>query len=183
MPPGLRQRLEAAAAPLRAVARGVSWVGTDNLHITLKFLGDLEDQRAGEIGASLGVAVADIGAFDIALRGLGAFPTPVRPRVIWAGVGTGEQSLAAIANAVERSLAPLGYPADARGFSAHVTLGRVREPRRDPALTDALARAADTDLGPARVDHVVLMRSQLSPHGARYSELAVLPLAVGRPEK
>ena len=159
------------------MARGVSWVGTDNLHITLKFLGDVEDQRAEEIGASLGAAVADIDAFDIALRGLGAFPTPVHPRVIWAGVGTGERSLAAIAAAVERSLAPLGFPADARGFSAHVTLGRVREPRRDPALTDALARAVEAELGSACVDHVVLMRSQLSPRGARYSDLAVLPLA------
>jgi 2'-5' RNA ligase len=160
------------------VARGVSWVGTDNLHVTLKFLGDVEDQRTEEIGASLSAAVADIDAFDIALRGLGAFPTPVRPRVIWAGVGAGEGSLAAIANAVERRLAPLGFPADARGFSAHVTLGRVREPRRDPALTEALARAASLDLGASRVDRVVLMRSQLSRGGARYSELAVASLSV-----
>jgi 2'-5' RNA ligase len=158
-------------------------VDTDNFHITLKFLGDVEDQRAEEIGASLGAAVADIDAFDIALRGLGAFPTPLRPRVIWAGVDAGERWLAAIANAVERSLAPLGFPAEARGFSAHVTLGRVREPRRDPALTEALARAVDVELGSARVDHVVLMRSQLSPRGARYSALAVVPLAVGRPKK
>jgi 2'-5' RNA ligase len=155
-------------------------VGIDNLHITLKFLGDVEDHRAEEIAASLGEAVADVDAFDIALRGLGAFPTRVHPRVIWAGVGVGAPALAVMASAVERSLGPLGFPPEARGFSAHVPLGRVREPRRDPALTAALAGAAAAELGSARVDQIVLMRSQLSPRGARYTPLATLPLAASR---
>jgi RNA 2',3'-cyclic 3'-phosphodiesterase len=176
LPPDLQQRLEGAAAPLRSLARGVSWVGTDNFHVTLKFLGDIEEQRAGEIGAALGAAVADRDAFDIALRGLGAFPTSTRARVIWAGVGPGASSLASLAEAVERSLAPLGFPREARGFSAHVTLGRVREPRRDALLAESLARAVNVELGATRVDRVVLMRSELSPRGARYSELAVLRL-------
>lgn len=176
VPPELRQRLEEAVTPLRAVARGISWVGTDNFHVTLKFLGDVEERRAEEIGGALAGAVVAIDAFAITLRGLGAFPTPTRPRVIWAGVTTGEQLLTALATAVEQCLVPLGFPREGRAFSAHVTLGRVREPRRDPALAEALARAIDLELGGIRVERVVLMRSELSPRGARYSELAALPL-------
>lgn len=158
------------------MARGISWVGTDNLHVTLKFLGDIEERRAEEIGSALAEAVAEIEAFDVALRGLGAFPTPARPRVIWAGVGSGEARLAVLAATVDQSLIRLGFPREARAFSAHITLGRVREPRRDPALAEALARALDLELGATRVDRVVLMRSELSPRGARHSELATLPL-------
>jgi 2'-5' RNA ligase len=159
------------------VTRGVSWVGTDNFHVTLKFLGSVEDQRVEAIAIAVGAAVAGLEAFDIALRGLGAFPTSSRPRVIWTGVGFGAPGLVALAEVVEQSLAPLGFPREARGFSAHITLGRVREPRRDPALTEALAGAANVEFGSARVDRVVLMRSELSPRGARYSEIAGLSLA------
>jgi RNA 2',3'-cyclic 3'-phosphodiesterase len=173
----LQQRLAETAAPLRALARGVAWVSAFNYHLTLKFLGDVEEGRAAEIAGALAQAVARAEPFDLALRGLGAFPTPTRPRVIWAGVSEGARALAAVADAVEDRLGPLGFPREARDFSAHVTLGRVREPRRDPALTEALARAANVELGSTRVDHVVLMRSRLSPHGAQYTALATLPLA------
>jgi 2'-5' RNA ligase len=152
-------------------------VSADNYHLTLKFLGDIEESRAAGIGAALTAAVAGLPAFDIGLRGLGAFPSPTRPRVIWAGVDAGGPSLAALAEALEDGLAALGVPREARGFSAHVTLGRVREPSRDPALAAALGRAASVELGSSRVDRVVLMRSQVSPRGARYTELAVAPLA------
>jgi 2'-5' RNA ligase len=152
-------------------------VSTSNYHLTLKFLGGIEESRAADIGAALTAAVAGLPAVDLALRGLGAFPSPARPRVIWAGVDAGGPSLAALAGAVDAGLAALGVPREARGFSAHVTLGRVREPRRDPALAAALARAAGVELGSSRVDRVVLMRSELSPRGARYSELVVAPLA------
>jgi 2'-5' RNA ligase len=78
---------------------------------------------------------------------------------------------------VDASLAALGFAPEARSFSAHVTLGRVREPRRDPELTELLVRAGRAELGAMRVDRVVLMQSQLSPRGARYSELGAAPLA------
>lgn len=159
------------------MAREISWVSPDNYHLTLKFIGDVDDERAGEIGAALAVAVNGIQAFDIALRGLGAFPTPARPRVIWAGVTGGGPPLADLARAVETAMASLGFPPEPRIFSAHVTLGRVREPRRNSDLAEALDRAASADLGVSSVDRVVLMRSQLSRRGARYSELAMALLA------
>lgn len=152
-------------------ARGVAWVSPENLHVTLKFLGHVDEARLEPMRGALGGAAAAGPPFDLAITGLGAFPTAARPRVLWAGVGRGAEALAALAAAVERALAALGVPPEDRPFSAHVTLGRVREPRRDPALAAALAAGAARDFGTLRVAHVSLMRSDLSPGGRRYTEV------------
>lgn len=110
-------------------------------------------------------------AFEVELRGLGAFPSASRPRVLWAG--TAEASaFTALARDVDDRLSGLGFAPEARGFTAHVTLGRVREPRRDPALAAALTEAAARPFGRLSVGRISLMRSHLSPRGARYTELA-----------
>lgn len=115
-------------------------------------------------------------AFELELRGLGAFPTRGRPRVLWVGAGQGAAAATALAARVDAALAPLGFPPEPRPFTSHVTLGRVRAPRPNPALAEALAAAADRAFGQARVAAVALMRSQPSPAGSRYTELAALPL-------
>jgi RNA 2',3'-cyclic 3'-phosphodiesterase len=172
----VRQRLSAEIERLRQVAGGVGWVAPENLHITLKFLGRVEEARLVLVRACLDRAAAGIGPFEIAIESLGAFPAPTRPRVIWAGVDKGLEPLAALAGRVERELAEMGFAPEARGFTAHVTLGRVREPRRNPALATALERAGAITLGALRVDRLSLMRSDLSPAGARYTELSAHPL-------
>jgi len=160
---------------LRPQATGVAWVGADNLHITLKFLGGVEDTRLSDVADAVGVA-AGVRAFDVEVRGLGAFPTPTRPRVIWAGTDDAP-AFAALAARVDRALVALGFPPEARGFTPHVTLGRVREARRDPALATTLAAAATRPFGTLRVARLSLMRSDLSPRGACYTELHGWPLA------
>jgi 2'-5' RNA ligase len=175
------------AVPVRAVTRGVAWVRPGNFHVTLRFLGDIDEVRLGEIGSFLREAAAEVSVFDLVLRGLGAFPTLARPRVIWAGV-RGE-GLAALAEAVEHGLEQAGVPRETRGFSGHVTLGRVRTERSAIssglgsaaaavlALSQALGRTAEVDIGRTQVERIVLMRSQLSPRGASYAELMAAPLA------
>lgn len=163
--------LNDAVEKLRSGAGGVAWVASDNLHLTLKFLGGVEPDRMERVATALATAAAGGTPFDLALRGLGAFPSPTRPRVIWAGVARGGAELAALAGEVEKLLAPVGFAREERPFSAHVTLGRVREPRRDPALATALGAAATREYGGFRVESVALMRSDLSPRGARYSVL------------
>jgi 2'-5' RNA ligase len=118
-------------------------------------------------------------AFDLVLRGLGAFPSPTRPRVLWAGVDEGRTAAATLACGVDDALAGLGFEREARAFSPHVTLGRVRGPRPAPRLAEALA--AGGHFGRQPVASVALMRSDLSPRGARYSELATAPLAAASP--
>jgi 2'-5' RNA ligase len=125
---------------------------------------------------ALSAAVADRRALDVAVRGLGAFPSATRPRVVWAGLEDPGGALTALAERVDGCCGRLGFPTESRAFTAHVTLGRVREPRRQPSLADALAQPSE--LGRLRVDRVSLMRSELSPRGARYSELFGAPLAV-----
>lgn len=168
----VRAALGAAIERLREAARDVAWVAPANLHLTLKFLGQVDGRRLDEIAAGLRDAVAGSGAFDAVVTGLGAFPSPTRPRVVWAGVGEGARRLTDLAGRVERACAALGFPPEERPFSAHVTLGRVRVPRRDDRLAGLLAAAAREDFGRARVERVALMESRLSPRGPRYTERA-----------
>jgi RNA 2',3'-cyclic 3'-phosphodiesterase len=155
------------------------WVAPENFHLTVKFLGAVGTERLPDVERALGDAVAGVASFTLALRGLGAFPSTARPRVIWAGTAQGAAELAEVAARVERALSPLGFPTEERPFSAHVTLGRVRTPRRNPRLAQALAASADVELLRVPVERLSLMRSDLSPRGARYSELAGHPLAAG----
>jgi 2'-5' RNA ligase len=176
LPDELRQRLAAAIERLRPHAADVAWVTPANLHVTLKFLGQVAESRVPAVADALRATLAEQRAFDVVVRGLGAFPAPARPRVRWAGLEDATGGLTALGERVDACCGGLGFPRETRAFAAHVTLGRVREPRRQPALGEALARAAD--FGRLRVERVSLMRSDLSPRGARYSELAIAPLAV-----
>jgi 2'-5' RNA ligase len=176
LPDDVRQRLAAEIERLRAHAADVAWVAPDNLHVTLKFLGPVDEARVPSVAAAVTAAAAGQRGFEVGVRGLGAFPSPERPRVLWAGVDDAPQRLAALAAAVDAACGALGFPPEPRAFAAHVTLGRVRDGRRRPALAAALGRGGD--FGRVRVDRAVLMRSDLSPRGARYSALADCPLAV-----
>jgi 2'-5' RNA ligase len=182
LPEAVRATLAAVIQRLRANARGVGWVAADNLHLTLKFLGRVEPARLEQVVTALAAVAASSSPFDLAVRGLGAFPSPSRPRVLWAGLAGGASELALLAARVEAALGPLGFPPEERPFSAHVTLGRVREPRGDPALAAALAAGASRELGAFRVDRVVLMRSDLSPRGARYTPLDSWGLGAPAPD-
>lgn len=178
LPDAVRANLATEIERLRRSVRDVSWVAAENLHLTLKFLGEVEPGRLDGVATALAGVVTAAPAFPLALRGLGAFPSPTRPRVIWAGV-TDAVEVVQLAARVEEALAQLGLPREGRPFSAHVTLGRVREPRRDPVLAAGLAEGAGREFGAFRVDQVALMRSDLSPRGARYTALGSWVLGVG----
>jgi 2'-5' RNA ligase len=152
----------------------VAWIAPDNLHVTVKFLGSVDVPRVPLVRAALERATAGVAGFDLVVAGLGAFPSAARARVLWAGVAAGGPALGALAARVDRELAGVGFAPEERAFSAHVTLGRVREPKRNARLGDALVGG---EFGTVRVDRLVLMRSDLSPRGARYSELSSHPLS------
>jgi 2'-5' RNA ligase len=173
----VRSRLAAEVDALRPVAADVAWVAAANLHVTLKFLGRVDAARLPEIESALAGAVAPTAPFDLTVRGLGAFPTPTRARVIWAGAAAATDAAGQLATSVDEVLAGLGFVRETRAFAPHVTLGRVREPRRDAALAGALAAGERREFGRVVVERVSLMRSELSPRGARYTELRALTLA------
>jgi len=162
---------------LRRPGDGVSWVKPENLHYTLRFLGELGEDGARRAAESATEAAAKSREFAAALGGLGAFPNPRRARVIWIGMSEGGEALVALAHALDRALVKRGFGAPDKPFSAHLTLGRVREPGRD--WTETLAEPVPAD-PPARftVDRICVVESQLSPRGSIYTVRVGAPLTV-----
>ena len=125
LPDATRGALWAATEPLRNLDLPVKWARADAIHLTLKFLGEIDDARVVELTAALQRAATDARVLPLALEGFGAFPDPAHARVIWAGM-TAEPALELLQHAVEREFAPLGFPTEARAFRPHVTLGRAK---------------------------------------------------------
>ncbi|PYP33432.1 MAG: RNA 2',3'-cyclic phosphodiesterase [Gemmatimonadetes bacterium] len=168
LPEATRQALWRAAAPLRDLGFPIRWVRPEGIHLTLKFLGEVAEQRDAELVAALARAARGARALPLTLGGFGAFPDFQRPRVVWAGVAP-DPSLELLQNQIEEVFAPLGFPTEARPFRPHLTLGRAgREGRsRDFARLEAalgLLEFAETVL----VGSVDLMQSTLQSGGAVY---------------
>jgi 2'-5' RNA ligase len=178
VPPEAAGRIRAAQDQLRAEADGgIKWVNPEGLHLTLKFLGGVEQERLTVTWRSVAEALAGSLAFTMRFRGVGAFPSRNRARVIWVGVADGAVELAGLAQRTEAACEKHGFERETRPFSAHLTLGRVREPRPNPALAAAIAELAEAELGESPVGRVVLMESELTREGAIYRELDQVALA------
>lgn len=156
-----------ATESLRRPGDGVSWVKRENLHYTMRFLGEVGEDGARRATAAAAEAAAQHGAFEAELGGLGAFPSPRHPRVIWIGLARGAEPLEALARSLERSLEARGFEREKRPFKAHLTLGRVRDPRAD--WSDRLAATAPAAAPPFRVATIQLVESKLSPKGSTYT--------------
>jgi len=179
-----RAAVAAQIERLRPLSRAVAWVPPQNLHLTLKFLGAQSDARLAEAVRALEEAATLRAPFALGLHGLGAFPGMECPRILWVGVAEGALDARALQSAVEGMFESRGFSRESRPWHSHLTIGRVFDPRRwrrdaTPALREAIARAAATSFGIVPVTRVVLMRSDLSPSGARYSELRSVSLASG----
>jgi 2'-5' RNA ligase len=166
------------------VAGGVRWVQPSGIHLTVKFLGNVEPTLVNLIADAMGRAAAGSSPFRLRLSGLGMFPSDRAPRVLWAGVGGDLEALEALQGRIEAEMAALSFPPERRPFSPHLTLGRVRQflPRKDEGLSrrvSAALRSTSLDTTePWRVETVRLMRSDSAPEGAVYSVLA--SVGVGR---
>ena len=169
LPPAVRDALWAATEPLRQLELPVNWVRGEGIHVTLKFLGEIADEREAELTAALGRAATGARTLPLAVGGFGVFPDFRRPRVVWAGIEP-EPGLEILQHRVEQEFAPLGFPTEARAFRPHLTLGRARRearPRDFAGLEAALARLefAQTVV----VSALDLMQSTLRSGGAVYN--------------
>jgi RNA 2',3'-cyclic 3'-phosphodiesterase len=163
---------------LRKVSAEVGWAAPHNMHLTVKFLGDVAAEKIPEVCQTVAQAVAEIEAFDLEIRGVGAFPNAGRPRTIWLGSGDGEAQLAELAKRVEKALSQLGFPREGRPFRGHLTLGRVRRPGPGlAALAPMLKQRADLEIGRSHVGEVVVFSSQLQRGGSVYDALSRTPLS------
>jgi RNA 2',3'-cyclic 3'-phosphodiesterase len=175
VPAGLLEALNDSLAPLRARTEVTSarWTTPANQHVTLKFLGWVDADAVNSVTATLVSVASSHEPSTITLAGLGAFPSERRARVLWAGLDDPAGLLSALASDLEAALVPLGFKAEKRGFTPHLTLGRFKPPASIAGVLSEEQGAA-----PARfdVDHLVLYRSHLHPKGASYEVLATIPL-------
>lgn len=169
----LLQRQVAECAPDVAVR----WVRPEALHCTLRFLGDVEATQVPALHRAVAAAVTDLAPFVVTARDLGAFPSWRRASVLW--VGLESPTLAVLTARVERAVVGCGIVADTRGFRAHVTLGRLRQPAAGATLAAAVAALAVGEVGRFTVPALRLYRSQLQPGGACYTVLVEVPLRLG----
>jgi 2'-5' RNA ligase len=179
LPDEERRRAWAAAAPLRAAHLPVRWLGEQALHLTLRFLGEVGEERVGPIGEALVGAARAARPFTVTLGGIGAFPSVAKPRVVWVGIEH-HPALELLANDVELALMGLSFEPELRPFNPHVTLGRVERSARPGAFSAFPQLAAGIAYeGTTTVASVDLMQSTLGPHGASYSVLSRAPLGGG----
>jgi 2'-5' RNA ligase len=174
--PSLKAPLGAIQEKLKATRAPVSWVKVDNLHFTLKFLGEVAESRVPALREVFGRSLAGVPSFPLALGGLGTFPPTARPRVIWIGVQRGAAEVERLRGRVEEMLVPLGFPREARPFHPHLTLGRVKQGGRLDALHECLRRMEAGEVGRMQVASVELMQSRLHPAGAIYAPVETVPL-------
>jgi len=172
LPDDLKRALEEAIAILKRAGadEGVRWVRPEGIHLTLKFLGDVDAGQIEAIGQVLERELYLFPRFTINAKGLGVFPDATRPRVLWVGVEG--KPLAELAERVEKALTSLGFAQEKRKFTPHLTIGRWRQFKRsDKNLTDALAKWQERDFGGSTVHEVVLFQSILNSSGAEYRRL------------
>jgi len=179
LPAEERRAVWDATAPLREARLPVRWAPESSLHLTLRFLGEVDEARVAPIEAALQGCVRGVRTFAVGLGGVGAFPSLARPRVVWIGVER-HPALELLANDVERSLMTLGFEPELRPFAPHLTLGRAKHGADGAAFRD-LARLAGTvdHQGTSVVESVDLMRSTLGPGGAVYTVISRAALGSG----
>ena len=160
----------------REVPNGVvRWVKSSGIHLTLKFLGDVPAGQIQDLDAGLRRACGSFRPLTLVIAGLGCYPNPGRPRVVWVGVEEPGGVLGNLQQAVEREIAPLGYPSEARTFSPHLTLGRAQRMASKSelrSLGDVVVSRRVGQLAQMEVSAVSLIRSDLRPTGAVYTPLA-----------
>ena len=155
---------------------GTRWVKPENIHLTLKFLGPTREDKVGEVCRVLEQTARGISRFTFNVSGLGAFPNTRNSKVIWAGIETDKQ-LFSFQEKLEDALSSVGFPREKRSFSAHLTLGRVKDTRTRKDLRNILEEYSHVGLGGFEFSRVIFFRSDLQPSGPVYSVLKDIKLS------
>ena len=164
------QRIFEAIGQLKLRVPDIRWIPPSNLHVTLKFLGDIDAAKVDPIAQALQRHLHPFSRFIISAKGLGVFPDVKRPRVLW--VGLHGNRLAALASTVETALQLLGFPPEKRGFTPHLTVGRWRQSDKSPTkLGEELGKWQSQEFGETEVRDVILFQSLLKSDGAIHRPL------------
>ena len=176
-PEETRKALEDVQKELKQCGAGVRWVKPSSIHLTLKFLGNIQAAQVEDIALAVAQEIRNQPPITLRPAGLGAFPSRRKPRVIWIGMEGEVQRLTRIQARVENALEPLGFVREKRPFQPHLTIGRVKDRRRLQALIDAMVTLDMPPFNSFDADEIILYKSDLRPTGAIYTKLHRMPLA------
>lgn len=168
VPDSAKDRIAQLINHLKTTGTDIKWVEPGNIHVTLKFLGNIETDRPAVIRDGLSAALDSADAFDLNLGRIGAFPDMNRPRVFWVSIEEGRSELIAMQQRIESELHARGFVREERPFSPHLTIGRVRSPRGMSKLTD-LVRDMTFETDPFTVKRAAVVKSDLKPDGPLYT--------------
>ncbi len=170
---GEGQKKEAAAMIKRLAGyiSGVRWVKENAMHLTLKFIGETSPGEVENIKAAMGYALQDCEPFEMGLSGPGVFPSSRKARVIWLGINPGADIIAAVAGALDRELAAVGFEPEKRAYRPHLTLGRLSSLAPEAEIKRLIAEERNFYTDPVLVKSAVLYQSELTREGAIYTPL------------
>ena len=175
IPSTVRENLAELLKSLRSMSPQTRWVRPENLHVTLKFIGEVPETKLAPIRSALAGARSDQ-PVTLDFRGLGFFPNEKHPRVFWAGIET-SPNLKTLAADIDEATERLGIPREKRPFSPHLTLARFETPRLPEKLRAAIQENAVRDFGSLRTIQFHLIESKLKPSGAEYTTVETFPFA------
>lgn len=152
--------------------RNIKWVARQGMHLTLKFLGEIEEKKAREVENILNKTAENSSSFQLRVKGMGCFPPQTRyPRVLWVGVD-GEEALLSLQSHLETEMEKAGFPREQRKFHPHLTLGRVKNPSALGETLSLLEKSKDRIFGEMKAEKITFFQSVLKPSGAEYSVIS-----------
>jgi len=170
----IREALAQIQSHLKYSSADVKWVEKNNIHLTLKFLGEIDEKKCEKVKTALDEVAKDVKQFEISLKDIGAFPSIGSPRVIWVGLDKGAKESTELARKIDDALSKIGFEKETRPFAAHLTIGRVRSPKNKETLKAkilSLQGPGSGSQGPEKITSVILFQSTLTPKGPIYSKL------------
>ena len=158
-------------AHLKYSGADVKWIETANIHLTLKFLGDITEENCGKIKSILDEIVRSIKPFEMSIKDIGAFPNINYPRVIWIGLDKGTVESKALAEKISEEVLKIGFQKEPRPFAPHLTIGRVRSPKNKEALKEKIGSCQLPMVKPQLISSIILFQSTLTPKGPIYTKI------------
>lgn len=178
LPSKTQQELSKIQSQLKETEADVKWVEPDNIHLTLKFLGEIDRTKIKTISQQLKELISKYTRFETCMGKLGTFPTLSNPRVIWLDINKNEDTINDLKKKIEEILQPFGLEKETRPFRPHLTLGRVKSKKNIQRLTEAIKSFSFPQSKPFAIGKIVLFQSILKPQGAEYTVLDEFQLKV-----
>jgi len=173
-----KNALDQVETHLKYAGADVKWVEKSNIHLTLKFLGEISEEKSQEVRNILDDIARHFKPFEVGANGrsplqkdIGVFPSMEHPRVIWVGLDKGAEESKRLAEEIDEQLSKIGFAKEARPFAAHLTIGRVRSPKNKQALKEKMLSYTLPSIPPTLIQSIILFKSTLTPKGSIYTKI------------